>query len=157
MLNANAQAFLWRLIRLGLMEDHSKLAMEWVASLYDRGLDLPTRVESLLADYWASGDRTVLLSLARTMLEGFCLDVELRTRLAAYLFADGKIDEVQACAFLSFEGVNLDDLPPSVQRVADVVWLLMQDSQAQVNEPNDDSLLSDALRSLAKEGETAAE
>jgi len=157
MLDVAAETFLWRLFRLGLIRSDPKQGIEWVASLYDLGLELPAKVETLLADYWASGDRATLLSLALATLESFCLDVEHRTRLTAHLFAGGEIDLIQACAFLSFDGVNVDDLQPSVRRVADILWLLRQDSDARHMEPGDDSLLSGALCNLAKEGVALAE
>lgn len=152
MLNATAETFLWSLFRLSLFGGDPNRALEWVASLYDRGLYLPEKLETLLTNYWSSGDKSTLLSLALTALENFWLDVDHRTRLAAYLFVDGKIDLIQACAVLSFNGVNVDDLKPSVRRVADVLWLLRQDLDARVMEPGDDTLLSEALRNLAKEG-----
>lgn len=157
MLNEAAETFLWGLFRLGLLGGDSKRAIEWVATLYDRGLEFPANVEMLLTDYWSSGDRGILLSLALAALKGFCLDVEHRTRMTATLFADGKIDLAQACAFLSFDGANVDDLQPSVRHVADVLWLLRQDLDAQVMEPGQDSLMSDALRKLAKETMATAE
>lgn len=151
MLNGTADDFLWSLFRLGILEGDLKRAAEWAASLYDRGLDLPKKVGELVTDYWVSEDRSILLSLARVALEGFCLDVEHRTFLTAHLFAGGELDLDQAYAFLGFDGVNVADLRPSVRRVADVHWLLRQDSDACVMEPSDDTLLSEALRGLAKE------
>jgi len=157
MLNADAETFLWRLLRLGLFAGDAKQSGDWAASFYERGLELPAKLEALLTEYCASADRTVLLSLAQAALEDFSLGVVHRTSLAAYLFAADYIDETQACAFLGFEGVITDDLPPSVRRVADVCWLLRQDSQAAVMEPGDDSLLSEALRALASEGAATAD
>lgn len=154
MLNPTAETFLWNLFRLGLLKDDPQSALEWVSSLYDRGLDLPEEVESLLTAYWAHKDREILFSLALKVLESFYLDVEHRTRLTAYLFTAEKIDIVQACSFLSFEGVHVDTLEPSLRRVSDVLWLLKQDSELQVMAPNDDSLLSEALRDLAKSAKT---
>ncbi|MBL8398578.1 MAG: hypothetical protein JNL84_10630 [Candidatus Accumulibacter sp.] len=152
MLNADAETFLWRLLRLGLLAGEPKQAGDWVASFFDREIELPAKLEALLTEYWASADRAVLLSLAQAALEDFSLDVVHRTRLTANLFANGHIDETQACAFLGFEGVITDDLPPSVRRVADVCWLVRQDSEVAVMESGDDSLLSEALRALASEG-----
>jgi hypothetical protein len=157
MLNADAENFLWRLLRLGIFAGDPKQAGDWAASFYGRGLELPTKLEALLTEYCASADRAVLLSLARAALEDFCLGVVHRTSLTAYLFAAGHIDENQACAFLGFEGVITDDLPPSVRKVADVCWLLRQDSQEAVMESGDDSLLSKALRALASEGTPTAD
>lgn len=151
MLNADAEAFLWRLLQLGLLAGDPKQAGDWVASFYDREIELPAKLEALVTEYWASADRAVLLSLAQAALEDFSLDVVHRTRLTAYLFANGHIAETRACAFLGFEGVITDDLPPSVRRVADVCWLVRQDSEAHVMESGDDSLLSEALRALASE------
>lgn len=150
MLNHATETFLWSLFRLGLVVGDSKKALEKVASLYDLCLDIPEKVERLLTEYWSSEDLEKLLSLALTALEDFCLDVEHRTRLTAHLFANGRIDLAQACAFLAFDSVNVDDLEPSVRRVADVLWLLRQDSDARVMEPVDDALLSEALRNLAE-------
>lgn len=152
MLNAAAEAFLWRLFLFGLFGGDSNRALEWARSLYDQGLEFPQKLEMLLTNYLSSGDQETLLSLALTAVENYWLDVEHRTRLTAYLFAYGKIDLTQAYALLSFDGVNVDDLQPSLCKVADVLWLLRQDSGAQVMGPNDDSLLSEALRNLAKEG-----
>jgi hypothetical protein len=151
MLNADAEAFLWRLLRLGLLAGDSKQAGDWGASFYDRGIELPAKLEAPLTQYWASADRAVLLLLAKAALEDFSLDVVHRTRLTAYLYENGDIDETQACASLGFEGVITDDLPPLVRRVADVCWLVRQDSEAAVMEAGDDSLLSEALRALASE------
>ena len=152
MLNADAESFLWRLLQLGLLSGEPKQAGDWVASFYDRGIELPAKLEALVTEYWATADGAVLLSLAHAVLVDFSLDVVHRTRLTAYLFAKGDIDETHACAFLGFEGVITDDLPPSVRRVADVFWLVRQDSQAAVMESGDDGLISDALRALASEG-----
>jgi hypothetical protein len=157
MLNADAETFLWRLLRLGIFASDPKQAGDWAASFYERGLELPAKLEALLTEYCASADRAVLLSLARAALEDFRLGVVHRTSLTAYLFAAGHIDETQACAFLGFEGVITDDLPPSVRKVADVCWLLRQDSQESVMESGDDSLLSEALRALASEGTATAD
>lgn len=152
MLNADAETFLWRLLRLGLLAGDLKQAGDWAASFYERGVELPAKLDALLTEYCATANRAVLLSLAQAALEDFSLDIVHRTSLTAYLFAGGHIDESRACALLSFEGVITDDLPPSVRRVADVCWLLRQDSEAAVMEPGDDSLLSEALRALASEG-----
>ncbi len=152
MLNAAAESFLWSLFRLGLVEGDPDRAIERVSSLYDGRLDLPEKFDRLITDYWASRDRTVLLSLAITTLESFCLDVDHQTRLTAYLFTHDEIELNQAYAYLSFDGVNVDDLQPSVRRVADVHWLLRQDVDACVMEPINDDLLSEALRDLAREG-----
>lgn len=152
MLNADAEAFVWRLLRLGLLASDSKQAADWVASFYDRRVELPAKLEGLVTEYWGSASCAVLLSLAQVALEDFSLDAVHRTRLTAYLFANGYIDENRACAFLGFEGVITDDLPPSVRRVADVCWLVRQDSVADIMEPSDDSLLGEALRTLADEG-----
>ncbi len=151
MLSADAEAFLWRLLRLGLIADDPKQAGDWVASFYDREIELPAKLEVLVSEYWASADRAVLLSLAQAALEDFSLEVVHRTRLTAFLYADGHIDERRACAFLDFEGVITDDLPSAVRRVADVCWLVGQDSEASLMEPGDDSLLGEALRALANE------
>jgi hypothetical protein len=151
MLNATAEQFLWRLFWLGLLEGDSKGADEWVASFYDKDIELPGRLETLLIEYWASRDRAVLLSLAKAALEDCSLDAAHRTELTAHLFVDGQIDVMQAYSFLGFEGVNVDDLRPSMRRVADVYWLLKQDSMGGVMEPGDDSLLSEALHTLARE------
>jgi len=151
MRNADAEAFLWRLLRLGLIAGDPQQAGDWVATFYDRGIELPAKLEALLTEYWASADRAVLLSLAQAALEDFSLEVVHRTRLTAYLFANGYIDETRAYTFLGFEGVITDDLPPSVRRVADVCWLMRQDSEAAVMEVGDDSLLGDALLALASE------
>ncbi len=151
MLNANAEAFLWRAFRLGLLASDPKQAGDWVASFYDRGIELPVHLEALLTEYLATPDRGVLLSLAHAVLEDFSLDVEHRTRLTAYLFANGHINESRACAFLGFEGVITDYLPPSVRRVADVFWLVRQDLEAAVMGSGDDSLLGEAMRALASE------
>lgn len=157
MLNANAETFLWRLLGLGLLAGDPKQAGDWAASFYESGVELPTKLEALLTEYRATADREVLLSLAQAALEDFSLDVVHRTSLTAYLFASGYIDETQACAFLSFDGVITDDLPPSVRRVADVFWLLRQDSEAAVMESGEDGLLSEALRALASEGSVTAD
>jgi hypothetical protein len=151
MLNADAEIFLWRLLRLGLLADDPSGAVDWVASFYDKGIELPAKLETLLLEYWGSGDRAVLLSLAQASLEDFSLDVVHRTRLTAYLFANGYIDETRACALLGFEGVIIDELDPLVRRVADVCWLVRQDAQAGVLESGDDSVLSEALHALARE------
>lgn len=150
MLNADAETFLWRLFCLGLLAGDAKRAGLWVASYYDRGIELPAKLEALVIEYWASADCAVLLMLAHAALEDFCLNVVHRTRLSAYLFVNGHIDESQAYAFLGFEGVIMDDLEPSVRRVADVCWLLRQDSEAAVMEA-DDGLLSAAFHALADE------
>lgn len=151
MLNEDAEAFLWRLFRLGLFAGDPKQAGDWSATFYDRKIELPAKLEALLTRYGASADRAVLLSLAKAALEDFSLDIVHRTRLTAYLYENHHIDETQACASLGFEGVVTDDLPPSVRRVADVCWLVRQDSEAAVMEAGDDSLLSEALRALANE------
>jgi hypothetical protein len=151
MLSETTSRFLWNLFCLGLFGGESKGAIEWVASMHDPSLDLPSKVESLLSDYWSSGSRASLLALALVVLEGFCFDVEHRTRLTALLFADGSIDLDRAYSFLSFEGVRADDLQPSVRRVANTLWLLKQDAEARIMEPSGDSLLGEALRNVAEE------
>src|SRR5690606_4499279 len=60
MLNEAAHTFLWSLFRLGLFGGNPKQAIEWVASLYDRDLEFPAKVEKLLTDYWSSGEREIL-------------------------------------------------------------------------------------------------
>lgn len=152
MLNADAEAFLWRLLRLGLLGSNPRQANDWIASFYDRGIELPAKLESLLTEYWTSPSRTVLLSLAQAALEDYSLDVVHRFRLTAYLFANGHVDVNRAYAFLGFGGAITDDLPPSVRRVADVCWLVRQDSKAAVMGAGDDSLLGETLLALAGEG-----
>jgi hypothetical protein len=152
MLNADAETFIWRLLQRGLLSGDPKQAGDWVASFYDRRIELPAKLEALVTEYWASADRAVLFALAQAVLADFSLDVVHRTRLTAYLFAKGLMDETKACAWLGFEAVITDDLPPSVRRVADVCWLIRQDSQAAVMESGDYSLLSESLRALASEG-----
>lgn len=46
MLNAAVESFLLRLFRMGLFGGDAKQASEWVAPLYDRGIDVPTVVRS---------------------------------------------------------------------------------------------------------------
>jgi hypothetical protein len=154
MLDTAAEAFLWRLFRSGLLERDSKQALEWAAARHDRDLELPERLQTLLTQYGSSGDRTSLLSMALAALENFWLDVDHRTRLTASLFVDGRIDLAQACAFLSFDGVDAEGLKPSVRAVADVLWLVKQDLDAQVMQSGDDNLMSEALHNLAKDSAT---
>lgn len=149
MLNAAAETFIWELLRLGLLVGNLKQASEWVRSFYDRGIDISTKLETLLAECFSCMDRTALLLLARAVLEDFCLGVEHRTRLTAYLFAAGDIDVTLAYTFLGFDGVNVDDLELSVRRVADVHWLVRQDIESGRMEPGDDCLLGEALCALA--------
>jgi hypothetical protein len=151
MLNADAENFLWRLLSLGLLVDDAQRARDWVASYHDREIELSAGLEALVIEYWASADRAVLLKLAHAALQGFSLSFMHRTRLTAYLFVNDCLDEKQAFAFLDFEGVRMEDLYSSVRRVADVCWLLREDSKAGVMESGDDDLLSEALRALADE------
>jgi hypothetical protein len=157
MLETAVENFLWALLRLGILRNDAKHAIEWAGSYYEKGLELPMDLEAFLDDYCASEDQATLNLLALTALKKFWLEVDHRTCLTAYLFVEGEIDLVQACSFLSFSDVNVDDLDSSVRRVADVLWLLKQDSDARVMEVGDDGLLSEALRDLAKANAVAAD
>ena len=59
-LNADALKTLWNLLQVGLVRGDGERAGEWVASIYGRGLELPSKVGSLLAAYLSRGEQSIL-------------------------------------------------------------------------------------------------
>jgi len=70
-----------------------------------------------------------------------------RARLVDILVVSGDIDLEKAFALINFDGINIDGLTPPIRRVADICWLLKQDSDVSVLEPTGDNLLAEALHS----------
>lgn len=152
MLNEPTTRFLWKILSLGFGGGDTKRVCESIACMYEQDIDLSVHVEALLAEYLSSGDRGDLLAVALFALKGFWFGIEPRTRLAAVLFATAQIDVSQAYAYLAFEGSTGEELPPSIRRLADIFWLLKQDADAHVMQPNHDNLLEEQLRVVASEG-----
>lgn len=146
------QDFLWKLFHLVFVEGDQNRAAKEINSLYESGGELPSFVEGSLTTFWTSRNQSDVLDAAVTCAERLSFDPSRQTRLVAFLFKRKRLTSSHALACLSFSGVNTDSLAPQVQKVADVVWLLKQDSQRGAPMADDDDLLSASLLALAAEG-----
>jgi hypothetical protein len=156
-LNQPTLDFLLKLLKLGLVLGDRKQAIEWASSNYEQGLYFPPHVDSLLTSFCSTHEQSVLWDLALILVEGFYCEVNERTKLVALMVIEGKVDQDKAAKLLNFYGVNTDALTPSIRRVADVLWLLKQDSDLGVMEPSSDNLLYEALTNVAMEIKTNVE
>jgi hypothetical protein len=143
-LDASSLEFMWQLLQRGLIRGQKEEAVAWLNSQHETGTELPVPIEKLITVYRASGDAAVLWDLALALAKGYYFDGCYGTKLVSLLVANRKLSIESAFALLSFDGVVIDQLPQSIQHVADVVWLLKQDA-LRGSSPTQDSLLAEAL------------
>ncbi|SPP63179.1 hypothetical protein [Nitrospira lenta] len=154
MLDPKLANWIWEVIKVGLLEDDIEKAKAMIAALYDRGLELPSQIETMLLEIWSSGDESALWDLALLSAEKAFFDVRESVLLIALLVCKGKLGIKTAFGLLGFVGFNLNELDPSIRHVIDVVWLLRHDSEAGVMEAEDDTLLAEALERVLNEYRT---
>jgi hypothetical protein len=151
-LNSTTLALLWELLQIGLTQGQAPQAALWLNDGYEKLEDVPATLDKLLSDFWSTQQESDFFALAKNCVQSFLFATELQTRLVAVL-VDKKIltlDEAFAC--LSFRTSSAEVSNPSIQKIAELVWLLEQDKKDGFMAHTDDDLLSTALSNLAKEG-----
>lgn len=147
----NELQFLWHLFQLYCFDGENSRALEWVASMYERCLDIPSTLEGLLLAYWEGEKESALIDAALISVQKFYFDAEQHVMLIAWLVEKGKLGIEEASSLLTFSDINPESLPITIRHVIDVAWLLNQDQKDGVMNPRQDSLLADALRNVLKE------
>lgn len=144
----NELQFLWHLFNLYFFMGKRDSALEWVASMYESCLDLPTQLESLLLEYWETGKESALVDAALIAVRQNYFGVDRQVMLTAWLVKGGGLGIEEAADLLIFPGARLEDFSDAIRRVIDVAWLLNQDKKDGVMSPSQDSLLVDTLRDV---------
>ncbi|MES3001198.1 MAG: hypothetical protein V4787_10955 [Pseudomonadota bacterium] len=155
-LDAITLKFLWSLLQDGLIRNDRKRAIERISEFYNGEMDLPTKVDSLVIEYWSSGELSTLWALVSASVDGFYFETNKRTRLIALLFSIGEIDLGRALELLSFDRVIADGLDPSIRDIADAHWLWKESLAVGCSDPAQDKLLADALIKVAEETKAMA-
>lgn len=139
--------FLWHLFQLHLFRGERDRALEWVASMYERCVDISEKVEPLLLEYW-EGNEAALIAAALMAVRNFYFDIERHVTLVAWLVENRQLGIEEAANLLVFPGVRLDDFSVAIRHAIDVAWLINEDKKYGVMNPQQDSLLADALRDI---------
>ena len=150
--DTNRQNFLWKLFRLVFVEGHQGDAIDEISGFFPSSDSAHDSVDKSLAAFRSSRNLSNLIDLAVSCVENVSFAPCPQAYLVAYLYKQGQLSLKRAFACLNFRGINTNILPPSIQRLADVVWLLQEDEERGFPLANNDQLLSDALLSVSTEG-----
>lgn len=150
-LQNNELQFLWHLFQLYFFMGEAAGSLEWVASMYESCLNIPAKLESLLLEYWENGKESVLLDAALMSVRQNYFDAERQVILVAWLVEKGRLGIDEAASIIIFPGISPDAFSNAIRHAIDVAWLLNQDKKDGVMNPQQDSLLADALREVLNE------
>lgn len=143
---------LWEILDVGLVEKSLPRALELADSLLAAENALSQRIEQQLLSFVSTSQSSLLWALAQTLAENYDFEGDRQAQLVALLFTIGKkIGVKHAVLLLDRNVLARNACRSSTQELIDVLWLLEEDAPHSSIQPEDDSLLAEALQGVAKE------
>lgn len=113
-------------------------------------LNFPENIQLLLSKYIDTEDSSILNEIAIYAARSCFLDVEHQVVLIAILIQNNLLKIEEATILLPQNNQDNCELPDPIRHVIDIAWLLRQDHQDNLMEPEDDDLLYKALADVVK-------
>ena len=145
MLKEQSTNYLWDLFRLQFLLADEIQAKQLTSSLYERELELPDEVESLLLLFLKTWDVNYLTEVLKMSVRRYFFDVEKHVILVALLVRERQLTTNEAKDLLLMPGRSVTEFHPSIRHAFDAAWLVNQDSVDGFANSDDDNLLTDAL------------
>ena len=145
MLNEIALNYLWKLFlfKFNLKDDGQTKNL--ISALYDKALDLPDELDSLLLNYWRTWDENYLVSALKLVVQRYFFDAERHVILVALLNKETRLTTKELKDLLLLPGKNLAEIHPAIKNVIDTAWLINQNELVGLAASPKDSLLENAL------------
>lgn len=145
MLNEIALNYLWKLFRLKFSLKDDDQTKNLISALYEKALELPDELDSLLLNYWQTWDENYLVRALKLVVQRYFFDAEKHVILVALLNKETRLTTKELKDLLLLPGKNLAEIHPAIKNVIDTAWLINQDELVGLVASAEDRLLENAL------------